>query len=61
MQAVRNTMVRSIRNTNIMMHTPSTMVRRMGGGGHGHGHKVEYKGLEAVARKYLPENEHVSY
>jgi hypothetical protein len=59
MQAVRSSMVRSLRTT--MMTTPSVSVRRMGGGGgHGHGHKVEYKGLEAVFRKFLPENEHVS-
>ncbi len=37
------------------------LVRRMGGGGHGHGHaKPTYTGAEAVVRRFLPENEHVS-
>ena len=28
--------------------------------GHAHGHAPQYEGIEAVVRKYLPEDQHVS-
>lgn len=36
----------------------SMVLRRNMAGGHGH-HDVKYEGMEAVVRKYLPENHHI--
>ena len=40
------------------LNSNSMVLRRNMAGGHGH-HEVKYEGMEAVVRKYLPENHHI--